>query len=59
MRLIVKLLVKIAPWHFLIASIRKIGWGISVETDGEVVDGLVIGTDDYINRHINEYKDAS
>jgi len=57
MRLLVKFLVKVAPWEFLIASIKEIGWGISIETDSEVVDGLTIGTDDYIDRHINEHKD--
>ena len=52
MKLIVKLLVKIAPWYFLIASIKEIGWGISMENNGEMVEGLTIGTDDYIDRHV-------
>ena len=52
MNFIVKLLVRIAPMHFLIASIEAMGWGISVETDKEMVEGLVIGDDDFIERHI-------
>ena len=56
MRILVRLLVKIAPWHFLIASIREIGWGISVEKgeEDEIVQGLIMGTDDYIDRHTPE-----
>jgi len=54
MKYIIKLLVKIAPWQFLIASIREIGWGISVEDNDEMVTGLVIGTDDFIDSHIPE-----
>ena len=49
---IVRLLVKISPYHFLIASVKELGWGVSVETDREMVEGLVIGTDEYIDRHI-------
>ena len=53
MKVIIKLLVKLAPWYFLIASIGEMGWGVSVEGKGdETVEGLVIGTDDYIDRHI-------
>ena len=53
MKFIVKLLVMIAPWCFLVASIKELGWGISIE-DNEIVEGLVIGTDEYIDRHIPE-----
>lgn len=53
-KFIIKLLVKIAPWSFLIASIKEIGWSIAIETDKEIVEGLTIGTDDYIDRHIPE-----
>lgn len=56
MRFIVKFLVKIAPLHFLIASIGEMGWGVAIEDDREMVEGLVIGTDDYIDRHIPEVK---
>lgn len=48
----VYLLVKIAPWCFLIASIRAIGWGIAIEKDRDEVEGLTIGTGDYMGRHI-------
>ena len=54
LRYVLRLLVKISPWHFLIASVGEIGWGISIEEDKEIVEGLVIGTDDYIDRHIPE-----
>ncbi len=54
MRFIIKILVKLAPFQFLIASVAEIGWGISVEDKDEMVQGLVIGTDDYIDRHIPE-----
>jgi len=53
-KFIIGLLVKIAPMHFLIASIKEIGWGISVEDNRGIVEGLVIGTDDYIDRHVPE-----
>ena len=53
MKYIIKFLVKLAPWHFLIASIKVIGWDVAVE-DEEIVQGLVIGTADYIDRHIPE-----
>ena len=48
---LVTLLVRVAPLHFLIASIGEIGWSVSVEKDGEMVEGLTIGTDEYIDRH--------
>ena len=51
MKFIIKFLVKIAPWYFLIASIERIGWGIVVEDTDEIVRGLVIGTDDYLESH--------
>jgi len=52
-KLIIKLLVKIAPLQFLIASIAEIGWDVAIE-ERDIVEGLVAGTDDYINRHIPE-----
>lgn len=51
MKRLVKLLVKIAPLYFLIASVSEMGWNIAVE-DSEMVEGLTIGTNDYIDRHI-------
>ena len=54
MKYIVRLLVKIAPWSFLLAAIREIGWDIAVKDDEEIVQGLVIGTEEYIDRHIPE-----
>ena len=51
MSLLIKLLVKITPLHFLLASIKEIGWSVVLKEDGEFVDGLVIGTKDYIERH--------
>ncbi len=51
MEYLIGLIVRLAPMHFLIASVSAMGWGISLETDFDLVEGLVIGTDDYIDRH--------
>ena len=52
-RFLIKQLVKISPFEFLIASVAEIGWSVSVEVC-ENVEGLVIGTEEYIDRHIPE-----
>jgi len=54
LKYLVKLLVKIHPLCFLIASVHEMGWGVAVEKDRDICEGLVIGTDDYIDRHIEE-----
>ncbi len=54
MKYLIKLLVKIAPWSFLIASLAEIGWGVVIEegdNDEELVQGLVVGTEEYIKKH--------
>ena len=45
-------LVKLSPWHFLIASVAAVGWGVSVDEDSEVVQGLIIGTEEYIEKQL-------
>ena len=53
----IKLLTKLAPWHFLIASIAEIGWGLIARNDNgedDLVDGLIIGTDEFINKHLDK-----
>ena len=52
MKIIIRLLVKISPMYFLISAVREMGWGVSIEGDRELVEGLTIGTDDYIDRHV-------
>lgn len=47
MSFIVKLLVWISPWDFLVTSITEMGWEISVKKGR--VQGLVIGTEEYVN----------
>ncbi len=54
MKYLIQLIVRLAPMHFLIASVSAMGWGISFETDFDLVEGLVIGTDDYIDRHTKD-----
>ncbi len=54
MKYLIGLIVRLAPMHFLIASASAMGWGMAVETSKELVEGLVIGTDDYIDRHTKE-----
>ena len=39
------------PLLFLIIAVREMGWDIAVEKRDDV-EGLVIGTEDYIDRHI-------
>ena len=51
LRALVKLLVKISPIHFLIASVGEMGWDVAIENDREIVEGLTIGTEEYIDRH--------
>ncbi len=52
---LVRFLVKIHPMHFMVASITEMGWGISVEDEeDDTVQGLVIGTEGFIDRHIPE-----
>ncbi|MCK5019554.1 MAG: hypothetical protein KAS32_21015 [Candidatus Peribacteraceae bacterium] len=58
LKYVVRLLVKINPLYFLIASVGEMGWGISVEENDELVEGLVIGIDAYLDRHIPEEEDA-
>ena len=50
---IVKLLVKISPLHFLLASVKEMGWGVSVENK-KVVSGLVVGTKEFMERYAND-----
>ena len=51
MNYLIRFIVWFAPMHFLIAAVAAMGWGISLESDFDLVEGLVIGTDDYIDRH--------
>lgn len=51
MNMIIKWLVKLSPLYFLIAAVNELGWSISVYTDTETVDGLIIGTEDFIEKH--------
>ena len=53
-RFIVRLLARIAPWDCLIACIRESGWAVAIETDRDSVEGLVIGTGEFIDRHVPE-----
>ena len=48
---IIRQLVRLVPWDFLAVSITELGWDIAVE-DADELEGLVIGTEDYIDRHI-------
>ena len=52
LRYVMHLLVRISPLHFLIASLSEMGWDVAIEKDKEIVEGLVIGTEEYIDRHI-------
>ena len=52
MKYLIRLLVKIAPWDFLVASISEIGWDVAIETDTKIVEGLTIGTSEYMDRHL-------
>ncbi len=54
---VVSLIVRLAPLPFLLAAVKELGWGVVVEDTDEMVEGLVIGTQDYIGRH-TEDKDA-
>ncbi len=51
MRYLIGLIVRLAPMHFLIAAASAMGWGIAVETSKELVEGLTMGNDKYIDRH--------
>ena len=55
MSIIIKLLVKICPLHFLIASVAEMGWDVCMKntTDGDIVEGLVVGESQFINRYLN------
>lgn len=48
-RVIVRFLVRLYPWRFLIASIKEIGWDVSLSSKEKFIQGMVIGTRDYIS----------
>lgn len=52
-RFIVRWLVKINPLHFIIAAACEMGWDVAVENRDQV-EGLTMGTEEYIDRHILE-----
>jgi hypothetical protein len=57
-RYIIKLLVKISTFDFLIAAIQQLGWDVAVpkETDddeNELINGLIIGRTEYVERIID------
>ncbi len=50
-RFLVKRLVSIDPHVFLLAAVRDLGWGVMLDEKDEIVQGLVIGTDEWIEAH--------
>lgn len=50
-RWLLTLLVRLSPLYFLITAVNEIGWSIVVDTDSETVEGLIIGTDTFIEKH--------
>ena len=52
-KFILRRLVRISPLHFLVSATAEMGWQIAVENGDseEMVQGLVVGTDDFIDRH--------
>ena len=61
---LIKAIVRLAPFPFLIASLSAIGWDVMVKSeDDKEVDGLIIGKTEFVNRYktesrIEEGKDA-
>ena len=55
--MLVGLLVKLNPLYFLLASIKAMGWSVVVEKDNAMVEGLIIGKQNYIDRTTGEVKD--
>ena len=52
MKALVKLLVWFSPWDFLIASLSRVGWDVTVKgKDDDVVEGLLVGTPEFIKRY--------
>lgn len=53
----IKQIARLHPWAFLVASISIIGWDIVVKGNkDDRVEGLVIGTSEYIDRILGEKK---
>jgi hypothetical protein len=57
---IIKLLVRIAPFDFLVASVLEMGWDIAVPKGegGDAVPGLVVGNDEYIEKILDALEKA-
>lgn len=45
---LVRRIVRLAPEVFFVACMREIGWSIAVEEGKEMVEGMIIGNDKYL-----------
>lgn len=43
-------LVRLAPIEFILASVKALRWNVQVEDTDEYVEGLVIGTQGFLDR---------
>ncbi len=48
---LIKLLVRLAPLEFLVASIAFMEWTIAFNEDKGLVDGLIIGSDKFVDKY--------
>jgi hypothetical protein len=56
---IIKFLVSLSPWAFMVASVKTIGWDIAVYTEQEepqMVKGAIIGKGDFVNHASFAYR---
>lgn len=47
-----------SPYFTIVACATQLGWGFAIESDAETLQGLVIGTPEYINSIFDKTKEA-